>query len=145
MSDGKKVLENRNADVSRAYERRSWIKSADGSDAIKFADLKGPEFYFQIQRRSIASRKVPVIRLRTRARCENTAILIDDTRRAFRFYSPNPSNLLPLLNKLIHAAEKSPPSRQLPGFLCRTGKHLSRALHSAVSNLSLTLAPARVL
>lgn len=83
MSDGKKVLENRNADVSRAYERRSWIKSADGSDAIKFADLKGPEFYFQIQRRSIASRKVPVIRLRTRVRCENTAILT--TTRVARF------------------------------------------------------------
>lgn len=49
---------NRNADVSRAYERRSSIKSAGSSGAIKFTDLKGLEFYFQIQRRSIAPLKV---------------------------------------------------------------------------------------
>jgi hypothetical protein len=58
-----KPSSNRNADISRAYERRGSIKDRRqrGGGAIKFPDLKGLEFYFQIQRadRSAAAEGPP--------------------------------------------------------------------------------------
>jgi len=68
---------NRNADVSRAYERRSSIKSAGSSGAIKFTDLKNSEFYFQIQAPIDRAADSTMFRLRTNARRAKTSATRD--------------------------------------------------------------------
>lgn len=136
---------NRNADVSRAYERRSSIKSA-GSGAIKFTDLKNPEFYFQIQRRSI-DRSIDrscrgwfdYARMRDARKHRRLLRFLSPRCAVLRFYSLD--NLLPLVNKLILAVENS---RKLFPVPTSCGKTRPPPRPSSVSSSSLTLGHADV-